>query len=65
MEHLVYQMNVLRLAPYFLDERRKFRKCRLSTLVFIYSCVMLLFFFLFNSLALVFGNMFNYKMDNV
>jgi hypothetical protein len=60
----VYQMNVLRLAPYFLDERRRFRKCRLSTLLFIYSCVMLLIF-LFISLALIFGNMFNYKMDNV
>jgi len=35
MKLLVYLMNVLGLAPYFLDEWRRIRKFRPSTLLFI------------------------------
>jgi hypothetical protein len=47
-----------------LDQKERIAKFRPSALLFIYSCVMLLFF-LFSGLAMIFGNIFNDNMDNV
>jgi hypothetical protein len=61
---LDYLMNVLSLAPYVLDERRRFRNFRPSTLPSIYIYVMLRIF-PFSRLAIIFGNIFNSNLDNV
>jgi hypothetical protein len=57
-------MNVLGLDLFFLDERRRFRKFRPSTVVLVDSGLMLLIF-LFIRLAMIFSNIFNNNMDNV
>ena len=63
MKPLVYLKCVE--ANFFPVVRKKgFLKCRTSTLLSMYSCVMLLIF-LFNGLAMIFGNVFNDNMDNV
>jgi hypothetical protein len=51
-------MDVLGLARFFFDERRRFRKYRPSTGVSVDSGLMLLIF-LFIRLAMIFGNNFN------
>jgi len=64
MKLLVYLMNVLGLAPYFLDERRRIRKFGPSTLLSTYSSMIILIF-LCNRLAMIVGNIFNDNMENV
>jgi len=60
---LVYLLKMVGLAPYFLNERI-FRKFRPSTLLSIYTGVMLLIF-LFIRLELIVGNSFNNNLYNV
>ena len=64
MEGLIYLMNILGLAQFFLEEGRGFRKFMSSKCLCIYSAVMLLIF-LGSKLAIIIAKLCNDNMDDV
>ena len=64
MKHLVYLVTALGLAPFLLEEGRGFRQFRPSTLLFVYSVVMIVILF-FDELIIILGESSHINVENV
>ena len=64
MKHLVYLVNALELAPFLLEEGRGFRQFKPSTLLSVFSGLMIVIL-LFGELIIIFGERSRVNVDNV